>query len=46
MGYEKGDFPVCEHQMETILTLPIHQYLTEDQIIYVTDKIKDFYETT
>lgn len=43
LGYKKGDFPVCEKQAELILTLPVHQYLTEEQIKYVTDLIKDFY---
>ena len=43
LGYKKGDFPACESQSEKILTLPIHQYLTPEQILYVTQKIKEFY---
>ena len=43
-GYKKGDFPVCERQAESILSLPIHQHLTDDQIHYVTDAIKAFYQ--
>lgn len=43
LGYKKGDFPVCEEQSERILTLPIHQYLTVEQILYVTGLIKNFY---
>lgn len=43
MGYKRGDFPVCERQAQSILSLPIHQYLVEDQICYVTDLMKTFY---
>ena len=43
LGYKRGDFPVCEKQAEEILSLPIHQYLTEEQIYYVAGLIKKFY---
>ena len=43
-GYTKGDFPVCERQAESILSLPIHQHLTVEQIHYVADSIKAFYQ--
>ena len=43
LGYKKGDFPVCEAQAEKILSLPIHQYLTEDQIRYTAGLIRKFY---
>lgn len=43
LGYKRGNFPVCESQAERILSLPIHQYLTEDQIQYVAGLIGKFY---
>lgn len=43
LGYKKGDFPVCERQAKRILSLPIHQYLTEEQIYYTTGLIREFY---
>lgn len=43
LGYRKGDFPVCEAQAERILSLPIHQYLTKDQIYYTAGLIQRFY---
>jgi dTDP-4-amino-4,6-dideoxygalactose transaminase len=43
LGYKKGDFPVCEEQSEAILSLPVHQLLTEQQINYVADTITTFY---
>lgn len=43
LGYKRGDFPVCESQAEKILSLPIHQYLTEDQIQHTASLIRRFY---
>lgn len=43
LGYKKGDFPVCEKQTERILSLPIHQYLTKEQLNYTVELIKSFY---
>lgn len=44
LGYKKGDFPVCEKQAELIISLPAHQYLTEDEQEYVVDTIRKFYQ--
>ena len=44
LGYKKGDFPKCEAQAERILSLPIHQYLTEEQIEYTAWFIQRFYD--
>lgn len=44
LGYKKGDFPVCEAQAESILSLPVHQHLEESEIDYVIDHIRSFYE--
>jgi len=44
LGYKEGDFPVCEAQAKSILTLPVHQHLTEDQVTYVIDNIRKFYK--
>jgi dTDP-4-amino-4,6-dideoxygalactose transaminase len=44
LGYKKGDFPVCEAQADMILTLPVHQHLTDAQIDYVASNIRKFYK--
>jgi len=44
LGYEAGDFPVCEAQSEHIMSLPIHQYLTDEQIDWVVESIRSFFE--
>ena len=43
LGCRKGDFPVTEALTKRILTLPIHQYLSEDDIKYVSKSINDFF---
>jgi aminotransferase EvaB len=43
LGYKQGDFPVTESQSKTIITLPVHQHLVEEQIDYMVEKIKEFY---
>ena len=43
LGYMKGDFPKCEAQAKRILSLPIHQYLTKEQIYYTAKLIRKFY---
>jgi dTDP-4-amino-4,6-dideoxygalactose transaminase len=43
LGYKRGAFPVCEAQSERIVSLPVHEYLTEAQQQYVVDRIREFY---
>lgn len=43
LGYRRGDFPVAEWQADHQISLPIHEYLSEDQIDFVIDQIADFY---
>ena len=42
-GYRKGDFPVCEDHCRSIITLPVHQHLTENEIDYVVEQVRAFY---
>ena len=41
--YKKGNFPVSEYQSKNLLTLPVHQYLNKNHILYIIKKIKEFY---
>ncbi|MBT9141750.1 MAG: dTDP-3-amino-3,4,6-trideoxy-alpha-D-glucose transaminase [Syntrophomonadaceae bacterium] len=43
LGYKKGDFPVCEEDSRTIITLPAHQHLTDDEISYTIEQVRSFY---
>ncbi|HIO77532.1 TPA: DegT/DnrJ/EryC1/StrS family aminotransferase [Candidatus Poribacteria bacterium] len=43
LGYKKGDFPVCELDCHNIVTLPVHQHLTEEEINYTIEQVMSFY---
>ena len=42
MGHKKGDFPVVESQVETMLSLPIFPELRDDEMRHVAETIKSF----
>lgn len=44
LGYKVGDFPKSEIYGKEIMTLPVHQYLSELQLDFVIKKIKNFYK--
>lgn len=39
LGYRPGDFPVSEAVAEQILSLPMHPFLTEDEMSFIVKKI-------
>jgi UDP-2-acetamido-2-deoxy-ribo-hexuluronate aminotransferase len=43
LGYAKGDFPVSELLADSVLSLPMHPELNEEQLEYITDAIHDFF---
>ncbi|MFZ2863580.1 MAG: DegT/DnrJ/EryC1/StrS family aminotransferase [Ignavibacteriaceae bacterium] len=43
LGYKKGDFPNSEKIAESGLSLPMFPELTDEQINYVIEKIKEFF---
>ncbi|MDR1898141.1 MAG: DegT/DnrJ/EryC1/StrS family aminotransferase [Prevotellaceae bacterium] len=43
LRYKRGDFPIAEHLCETVLALPMFPELTEDEVSYVCESIKEFY---
>ncbi|MDH5428923.1 MAG: DegT/DnrJ/EryC1/StrS family aminotransferase, partial [Nitrospirota bacterium] len=44
LGYHKGDFPVAEHAAQEVLSLPIYPELTQDQLAYIVQTIKQFFD--
>ncbi len=44
LGYKPGDFPKTERDCGTIITLPAHPYLTDDEINYTIETILSFYK--
>ena len=45
LNYKKGDFPIAEKIAETCLSLPIYSGLTQDDVRFVGNTIKDFFST-
>lgn len=43
LGYRRGDFPVAERQAARIVSLPVHHLITAEQIAYVCEAIRGFY---
>lgn len=43
LGYKSGDFPIAEKLSDTVLSLPMHTELNEEQLKYITKSIKEFY---
>lgn len=43
LGYKEGDFPVCEKHSKEIVTLPVHQHLTAQEIDYMINMVRNFY---
>ncbi|MEZ5104221.1 MAG: DegT/DnrJ/EryC1/StrS family aminotransferase [Draconibacterium sp.] len=43
LGYKKGDFPNAEILSETVLSLPMHTELKEDQLKYIVTSVKEFF---
>ncbi len=42
-GYKKGDLPLSEKLSEEVLSLPCHPYLKDEDVLYICEKIKEFY---
>jgi dTDP-4-amino-4,6-dideoxygalactose transaminase len=43
LGHKRGDFPVAERLCGRVLALPMFPELTEDEVSYVCEGIKEFY---
>lgn len=44
LGYKKGDFPVCERMCDSVLSLPVHEFINQEHIEWVYQKIIEFYD--
>ncbi len=42
LGYKKGDFPVAERLSETVISLPVHPFLTDQELEKILQTIKNF----
>lgn len=42
MNYHKGDFPVAEEISQSVLSLPMHTELSEEQLTYITQHVINY----
>lgn len=42
-GYKRGDLPVCEQLTDCVLSLPMHGYITDEEIDRVCDALLEAY---
>ena len=44
LGHSKGDFPVSEQLAQSVLSLPMHTELTEEQLERITETVKSYFK--
>ncbi|ACK42627.1 MULTISPECIES: DegT/DnrJ/EryC1/StrS family aminotransferase [Dictyoglomus] len=44
LGYKKGDFPEAEKASEEVLALPMWPELTDEEVYYVIETVREFYD--
>ncbi len=42
LGYKENDFPVTEELSKTVLSLPMHTELSEEQLKYISEKVLEY----
>jgi len=42
-GYKKGDYPVAENLARTCISLPVHEFITEENVEKMSGLVKTFY---
>lgn len=43
LGYKPGDFPVAERLAKTILSLPMSEQISDEEVNYISEKVIKFY---
>ncbi len=42
-GYTEGDFPVCEMAGKSVISFPVHEFVTKNDLDKIVDHVKSFY---
>jgi aminotransferase EvaB len=43
-GHKHGDFPVADRHGVSMISFPAHEHLTDEQVHYIVDTVKRFYQ--
>ena len=46
LGFKKNDFPNAEKFHKEVISLPMHPYLSEEEVEYISDAINSFFDKT
>ena len=41
LGYKPEDLPVCYEYSKRVFSIPMHAYLTEEEIVFIVEKLKE-----
>ena len=44
LGYKIGDFPVAERLASNCISLPVHEFVTPENVQFMVDKIRAYFE--
>jgi len=42
LGFRRGDFPITERYSDTIISLPLYDGMTEEEVAYVIDVVNKY----
>ena len=45
LGYKYGDFPMAEFLAENTISLPVHEFVSSDEIEFMSSAVKDYYSS-
>ena len=43
-NYKSGDFPVSENACSRVISLPVHEFISKENLDYMISKIREFYK--
>ena len=43
-GYKKGDFPITEKTCNTVISLPVHEFINKKDLLYMSKLIENFFK--
>ncbi len=44
LGYKRGDFPMAEYCSDSTISLPVHEFVTDKDVLYIASLVRRFYE--
>ena len=44
-NYSEGDFPKCESACKSVISFPVHEFITKEHLDKIVYHVKSFYES-